>query len=90
MDYNLTGSRLVEIKFGLLADLPLRTPYTTPYYLLLVFRKGVEDYNEFYPVSVLSPIIGLRDLGKIVKHTHRQDNKALYTFTDDLTMVINV
>lgn len=88
MDYNLAGLRLVEIKFGLLADLPLRTPYTTPYYLLLVFRKGVEDYNQFYPVSVLSPTAYLRDLGKVVKHKHRQDNKDLYTFTDGSVMDI--
>lgn len=88
MDYNLAGSRLVEIRFGLVADLPLKTPYATPYYLLLVFRKGVEDHNQFYSVSVLSTTVSLRDLGKIIKHTHRQDNKDLYTFTDGSVMDI--
>ena len=88
MDYNLAGSRLFDIRFGLVADLPTRNPYTTPYYLLLVFRKGVEDHNEFYPVSGLSPTVCLRDLGKIVKHKHQQDNRELYTFTDDSVMDI--
>ena len=88
MDYSLAGSRFVEIRFGLVADLPVQSPYTTPYYLSLTLRKGAVDFNEVYSISVLSPTVYLRDLGKIVKHRHRQDGKESYTFTDDSVMDI--
>lgn len=87
MDYKLAGARLVEIKYGLVADLLISNPYTTPYYVSLEFRKGVEPFSEFYSVDSLSPVIHLGDLGKILKHKH-QDGKDFYTFTDDSILTV--
>jgi len=35
-----SGSRLISYEFGLVADYPINLPYSVPYYLKLVFKKG--------------------------------------------------
>ncbi|MEG3880185.1 hypothetical protein QT972_22755 [Microcoleus sp. herbarium7] len=88
MNYELAGARLVEIKYGLVADLPVRNPYTTPYYISLEFRRGVEFFNDLYPVSGEFPRPYLHPVGKSLKYKHKEVGKTFYTFTDDSIMTI--
>ena len=87
MDYKLAGSRFTEIKYGLVADLLAKNPYTAQCYVSLEFKRGVEIVSDIYQVHLFAGLT-LEYLGKTLKHKEQVDRKISYTFTDGSIMTV--
>lgn len=93
-DTKLAGARLTKFEYGLVSDLAHENSYTTPFYLLLTFQKGLTIFNEYYPATKPS-IPSLNNLGKIIKckscpcsYNNLRPEKYTYTFNDNSWMTI--
>lgn len=93
-DVKLVGARLTKFEYGLVCDLTHENSYTTLFYLLLTFQKGLTVFNEYYPATKPS-IPSLNNLGKIIKckscpdsYNNSKPEKYTYTFNDNSWMSI--
>lgn len=78
-DYS--GSRLISYEFGLIADFPIGLPYSVPYYLRLVFKKGDRTMTDIWAAKNQS-FEYLPYLNRILDRKEGDFTKCTYYFTD--------
>lgn len=82
LDAKLSGARLIGFRYGLVADLMHENNYTSLYYRCVIFRRGLTDTLEFYPVRDTTQQLLLHNIGKIVKEKEVTENSVTYRYTD--------
>lgn len=82
-----SGSRLISYEFGIVADFPITLPYSAPYYLKLVFKKGDKLMTDVWAAKSQG-FDYIPYLNKIVKSKENTAPQWIYTFTDDTVIVI--
>lgn len=78
-DYS--GSRLISYEFGLVADFYTNLPYSVPYYLKLVFKKGDRTMTDIWATKTQA-FDHIPCLNKIIDKKEGNTNQCTYYFTD--------
>lgn len=79
-----SGSRLISYEFGLVSDFYINLPYSSPYYLRLVFKKGDRIMTDvwaarnqgFEYIPYLNRILDRKEVD------HLKFTNCVYYFTD--------
>lgn len=74
-----SGSRLISYEFGLVADFPIGLPYSVPYYLRLVFKKGDRTMTDIWAAKSQS-FEYLPYLNRILDRKEGDFTKGTYYF----------
>lgn len=85
-DYS--GSRLISYEFGLVADYPVNLPYSVPYYLKLVFKKGDRVFTDIWAAKNQG-FEYLPYLNRIVNKKEGDFCRCAYYFTDETVISIS-
>lgn len=76
-----SGSRLISYEFGLVADFPISLPYSVPYYLKLVFKKGDKTMTDIWAAKS-QEFEYLPYLNRLVDRKEGDFKGCTYYFTD--------
>jgi len=82
-----SGSILISYEFGLVAHYPIGLPYSVPYYLKLVFKKGDRLMTDIWAAKNQG-FEYIPYLNKIVDKKNGDLKECTYYFTDETVIRI--
>ena len=84
-----SGARLIRVEYGTVEDFSVGLPYLSPFYFLLVFKKGKETMTDIWRLPEIYPDFATH-LNKVVdrKEGNSKDS-ATYYFTEGTVIVIS-
>lgn len=84
-----SGARLIHVEYGTVEDFSIGLPYQSPFYFLLVFKKGKDTMTDVWRLPEKYPDF-IPYLNKVLdrKEGNAKDS-AEYHFTDGTFIIIS-
>ena len=83
-----SASRLISYEFGLVADFSIGLPYSVPYYLRLVFKKGDRTMTDIWAAESQG-FEYISYLNRVVQRKEGDFKECTYHFTDGSYIVFS-